>query len=116
MGALPAVVLLQAAPDAQAPSPIGFLLPMAAIFLIFYFLMIRPQNRRQRDHEDMLKGLERGDRVVTSGGVHGTVVGLADDVLTLEIAVAGKERVRVKVDRPRIDRLVEKGKGGEPAS
>ena len=115
MGALPGVVLLQAAPDA-APSPISMLLPFGAIFLIFYFLMLRPQNRRQREHEAMLKGLERGDRVVTAGGVHGTVVGLADDVLTLEIAVAGKERVRVKVDRPRIDRLVEKGKGGEPAS
>jgi preprotein translocase subunit YajC len=111
---MPAVVLLQAAPEAQ-PSPFSFLLPMAAIFLIFYFLLIRPQSKRQREQEEMLKGLERGDRVVTSGGLHGTVVGLADDVLTLEIASAGKERVRVKVDRPRIERLVEKGKGGEPA-
>jgi preprotein translocase subunit YajC len=114
--AVPSAVLLQAAPDAAAPSPIGFILPMAAIFLIFYFLMIRPQNRRQREHEQMLKNLERGDRVVTAGGVHGTVVGLADDVLTLEIASVGKDRVRVKVDRPRIERLLEKGKGGEPAS
>jgi len=114
MTALSAVLLQAAAPDA-APSPIGFLLPMGAIFLVFYFLMIRPQTKRQKEHEEMLKALERGDRVVTAGGVHGTVVGLADDVVTLEIASAGKERVRVKVDRPRIERLVEKGKGGEPA-
>jgi preprotein translocase subunit YajC len=114
MTVLSAAVLLQAAPDA-APSPIGFLLPMGAIFLVFYFLMIRPQTKRQKEHDEMLKALERGDRVVTAGGVHGTVVGLAEDVVTLEIASAGKERVRVKVDRPRIERLVEKGKGGEPA-
>jgi preprotein translocase subunit YajC len=114
MTVLSAAVLLQAAPDA-APSPLGFLLPMGAIFLVFYFLMIRPQTKRQRDHDDMVKALDRGDRVVTAGGVHGVVVGLADDVVTLEIASAGKERVRVKVDRARIERLIEKGKGGEPA-
>jgi preprotein translocase subunit YajC len=107
-----AAVLLQA--DAASPaSPFGFLLPMLLIFGIFYFLLIRPQSRRQREHEQVLKGLAKGDRVVTSGGLHGTVVGVSDDVLTLEIAAAGKERVRVKVDRARIDRVLEKGKGGE---
>jgi preprotein translocase subunit YajC len=105
-------VLLQAGGGAQT-SPISMLLPMALIFLIFYFLLIRPQQRRQRDHDAMLKALEKGDRVVTSGGLHGVITGISDDVLTLEIANLRGERVRVKVDRPRIERLVEKGKGGE---
>lgn len=114
MIALPLAVVLQAEGAAPgAPSPFGFLMPMLLIFGIFYFLMIRPQAKKQREHEAMLKAVTRGDRVVTTGGLHGTVVGESDDVLTLEIAMAGKERVRVKVDRRGIERLLEKGKGGE---
>jgi preprotein translocase subunit YajC len=113
LATLPGAVVLQAEGAPPASSPLGFLFPMVAIFVIFYFLMIRPQTRRQREHDAMLKALGRGDRVVTSGGLHGTIVGLADDVLTLEIGAAGKERIRVKMDRARVDRLLEKGKGGE---
>lgn len=114
MNATLAVIPLQAPGDAPAAqSPFGFLLPMALIFLIFYFLLIRPQTRRQREHEALLKSLEKGDRVVTSGGLHGVVVGTTDDVLTLEIGAGGGQRIRVKVDRARVDRLVERGKGGE---
>lgn len=114
MIALPLAVVLQAEGAAPgAPSPFGFLMPMLLIFGIFYFLMIRPQAKKQREHEAMLKAVTRGDRVVTTGGLHGTVVGESDDVLTLEIAMAGKERVRVKLDRRGIERLLEKGKGGE---
>jgi preprotein translocase subunit YajC len=107
-----AAVLLQA-DGTPGASPFGFLLPMVAIFVIFYFLLIRPQSKRQKEHDEMLKALGRGDRVVLTGGLHGTVVGLSEDVLTLEIAAAGKERIRVKVDRRGVDRVVEKSKGGE---
>ena len=62
------------------------LVPMLLIFLIFYFLLIRPQQRRQREQETLLKGIEKGDDVVTAGGLHGKVVGVTDDVLTLESA------------------------------
>lgn len=110
MTGLVGAILLQA-PAAQ-PSPFGFLLPMVLIFGIFYFLLIRPQTKRQREHEAVLKALEKGDRVVTSGGLHGAVVGATDDVLTLEIGEGG-QRIRVKVDRARIDRVVAKGKGGD---
>ncbi|RIL06501.1 MAG: preprotein translocase subunit YajC [Proteobacteria bacterium] len=85
---------------------------MLLIFVIFYFLLIRPQTKRQKEHEETLKKLEKGDRVVTGGGVHGVIVGATDEVLTLDIGQDG-QRVRVKVDRARIDRLVAKGKGGE---
>jgi preprotein translocase subunit YajC len=111
MSAVLAALLLQA--EGPRPSPFSFLVPMAVIFLIFYVLLIRPQQRRQREHEGMLKSLEKGDRVVTAGGLHGVVTGIADDVLTLEIANLRGERVRVRVDRARIERRVEKGKGEE---
>ena len=87
----------------MAASPFGMLVPMLLIFLIFYFLLIRPQQRRQREQETMLKGLEKGDDVVTAGGLHGKVVGVTDDVLTLEIAALKGERVRVKVSRSKIE-------------
>jgi len=100
------------AEGAPPGSPFGFLLPMVLIFGIFYLLLIRPQQKRQREHDAMLKAVGRGDRVVTTGGIHGSVVGESDEVLTLEIAMAGKERVRIKVDRRGIERVLEKGKGG----
>jgi preprotein translocase subunit YajC len=101
MKAAAAVVWLQAAPGDG--SPFGMLVPMLLIFLIFYFLLIRPQQRRQRDQEKLLKGIEKGDDVVTAGGLHGRVVGVTDDVLTLEIAALKGERVRVKVNRSKIE-------------
>jgi preprotein translocase subunit YajC len=105
-----ALVWLQAGPGDS--SPFGMLVPMLLIFLIFYFLLIRPQQRRQRELETMLKGLEKGDDVVTAGGLHGKVVGITDDVLTLEIAALKGERVRVKVSRSKIE-TASKGKKEE---
>jgi preprotein translocase subunit YajC len=63
--------------------------------VVFYFLLIRPQQKRAKEHRDMLGNLRRGDRVVTGGGIVGTVQKVADDELTVEIA----ENVRVKVIR-----------------
>jgi len=98
---------------ADQPSPFGMLVPMGLIFLIFYFLMIRPQQKRQRDLELQIKGLEKNDSVVTVGGLEGKVVGLADDVLTLEIATLKTgERVRVKVARAKVE-SVTKGRKDE---
>ena len=106
------LVPLQAAPE---PSPLGMLVPMGLIFLIFYFLLIRPQQKRQREQEAMLKAIEKGDAVVTAGGLHGKVVGLTDDVLTVEVAALKGERVRVKVSRARIDSVQHAKKGEESA-
>ncbi|MGQ9655781.1 MAG: preprotein translocase subunit YajC [Thermodesulfobacteriota bacterium] len=68
---------------------------IGAIFAIFYFLMIRPQQKRQKQQREMLASLKKGDTVITSGGLIGRITGLGDSVLTLELA----ERVRVKVLR-----------------
>ena len=86
---------------------------MALIFLIFYFLMIRPQAKRQREHDAVLGALGKGDRVALRGGIHGTITGTADDVITVEIANLRGERVRVKADRSGVDRLIEKAGPGE---
>ena len=101
MSPLPALLWLQAAP--AEPSPFSMLVPMLAIFLIFWLLLIRPQQRKQREQEQMLKSIEKGDDVVTTGGLHGRVVGVTDDTLTLEIAAVKGEKVRVKVSRARIE-------------
>jgi preprotein translocase subunit YajC len=93
---------LQAAAP-EAASPVSMLFPMVAIFLIFWLLLIRPQQRKQREQEQMLKSIEKGDDVITAGGLHGKVVGVTDDTLTLEIAALKGERVRVKVSRARIE-------------
>jgi len=109
------LILLQA----QGSEPLGFLIPMGAIFLIFYFLLIRPQQKRQKEHDELLKAISKGDRVVTSGGIHGVVTGAAEDVLTVEIANVKGERVRIKVDRAKLDRRLsasgdeKKGKEGD---
>jgi preprotein translocase subunit YajC len=107
-------VVLQARQD----SPIGFLIPMVIIFAIFYFLVMRPQQKQQRERDEMIKAIGTGDEVVTSGGIHGVVCGVTDDVLTVEIANLRGERVRIKVDRARIDRrlrTVEKPEKGKEA-
>jgi preprotein translocase subunit YajC len=102
-------VPLQAAPQ---QSPLSMLVPMGLIFLIFYFLLIRPQAKRQREQEAMLAAIEKNDSVVTAGGIHGKVVGVTDDVLTVEIAALKGERVRVKVSRAKVD-VVTKAKKGD---
>jgi preprotein translocase subunit YajC len=79
----------------QQQSPYSFLIFMGVIFAIFYFLMIRPQQKRQKEHRQLLDNLKKGDRVVTTGGLHGTIAGLSDTVITLEIA----DKVKVKVGR-----------------
>ena len=105
-------VLLQAGPAPQG-SPLGMLVPIGAIFLIFYFLLIRPQQRQQKEQEQMKKGVGKGDEVVTVGGMYGKVTGVTDDVLTLEIASLKGERVRIKVDRAKIERVEKSTKSDE---
>ena len=111
-GLLPGLTILQAEPPGGGgPS---FFLPMIAIFFIFYFLVILPQRRGEKKKKAMLNSVERGDSVVTAGGLHGKVTGVTDDILTVEIAALKGERVRVKVARGRIE-TVDKAKSVEKA-
>ena len=99
----------QAAPSAAGPSIMSQVLLFLPLILIFYFLLIRPQQKRQREQDQMLKALEKGDLVVTAGGLHGTVVGITDDTLTVEIAALKGERVRVKVSRSKVESRTKRG-------
>jgi len=85
-------------------SPILF---VVAMLLLMYALMIRPQQRRDKEHKTMLGAIEKGDTVVTSGGIHGKVTGMADDVLTVEIA----NNVRIKLNKSAVGGRTPKNAG-----
>jgi preprotein translocase subunit YajC len=78
------------------------ILPIAAIFLVFYFIVIAPANKQRKKTQEMLSSLKKGDRVVTQGGIYGTVQGVEPDVVYLKIA----ENVKVKMARSAITGLI----------
>ncbi len=88
----------QAPTGAGAPSGFEMFLPFIFIFVIFYFLIIRPQAKRQKDHQKFVSELKRGESVVTTSGILGTIEGITDTYVTLEIA----EDVRIKILRSQI--------------
>ncbi len=79
----------------DAKNPLIQFLPFLLIFGIFYLLLIMPMRRRQKKHQELLTKLSKGDRVITNGGIFGTVVEVENDVLTLRIA----ENVKIQVAR-----------------
>ncbi len=92
----------------QEPPAVLSFFPIILMFLIFYFILIRPQRKRQSEHDKMIQNLKKNDEVVTGGGLHGTVVGLKEKSVLLRIA----EDVKVEVERNAIARL-EKSHGPE---
>jgi preprotein translocase subunit YajC len=94
---IPANLPLLAQATSQ-PSGITLFLPLILIMVIFYFLMIMPAQRRQKKVNEMLKNLKNGDKVITNGGIYGTIVGLEGDAIQLRIA----EQVKIKVSRSAI--------------
>ena len=91
-------LLLQAGGGNSTAALLVQVLPIAAIFLVFYFLVIAPANKQKRKTQEMLNSLKKGDRVVTSGGIYGTIQGVEPEVVYLKIA----ENVKVKVARSAI--------------
>ena len=67
-------------------SPLVTLFPFIMIFVVFWFLLIRPQQKKQREHQQMVSSLKKGDKVITNGGVYGSVVGVSDRVVVLRVA------------------------------
>jgi preprotein translocase subunit YajC len=98
-----------AAPSAGAGQGFMSFLPLILIFGVFYFLLIRPQQKKAKEHQTFLAGLKKGENVVTSGGLFGVITGMTDTVVTLEIA----EKVRVKVSRQHILGAASTVKSGE---
>jgi preprotein translocase subunit YajC len=93
----------------QAGGGFAAFVPLLLMVVIFYFLLIRPQQKKQKEHRSMLSSLQKGDVIVTQGGLQGKVTGLTDTVATIEIA----EKVRVKVQRGYIAALLSKGEATE---
>ena len=71
------------------------LMPIILVMIIFYFLLIRPQQKRAKQHRQMLSALRRGDKVVTNGGITGTIVKVVDDLDTVEVEIAKDVKVNV---------------------
>jgi preprotein translocase subunit YajC len=77
---------------------VSTLIMFGAIFLIFYFMIIRPQQRRSKEREKMLSNVQKGDKVITSGGLHGIVAGLDDKTILLDVG----DKVKLKFERSAI--------------
>ena len=89
-------------------SGLSAFVPLILMFAIFYFLLIRPQQKKSKQHKAMLGAVKKGDKVITSGGLHGEITGMTDDAVTMEIA----PKVRVKVSRGAIAGVLKKGEPG----
>jgi preprotein translocase subunit YajC len=96
------IAYAQAVPGIGGPGQMLSFLPLVLIFVIFYFLLIRPQQKKAKQHQEMLGKLKKNDEVMTSGGIYGRVISLADNVVTLEVA----PNVRIRVNRPQISTVI----------
>ena len=96
------LILMAPSPDGGGGGLVSTLIMFGAIFLIFYFMIIRPQQKRAKERNKMLSNLEKGDKVVTSGGIHGTIAGIDEKTVLLQVS----ESVKVKVERSAISTIL----------
>lgn len=101
------------APEAggQPGGPLMTFMPLILMFVIFYFLLIRPQQKKQKDHKQMLDNLSKGDRIITNGGLHGRIVEVKDNVLVVDLG----NNVHVQIGRGFIAALVNSESASKPA-
>lgn len=92
------LVLAQAAAPAPQQNLLVSMMPLVFIFVIFYFLLIRPQQKKQKEHEKLVQAVKTGDQVVTNAGIHGTVSNVKDKTVIIKIA----DNVKVEFDRAAI--------------
>ncbi len=95
----------QAAPAQQEPGLLGALLPFIILFVVFYFLLIRPQSKRAKEHRKMVSELAKGDEIVTNGGLLGKITEVGENFIEVELT----ENTRVKVQRQMIASVMPKG-------
>jgi preprotein translocase subunit YajC len=87
----------------QGAGGFSSLIPIVLMFVIFYFLLIRPQQKKTKDHREMINRLNKGDRIITSGGLHGRITAVSDTTMTVEIA----DKVRVKIARGNVAQILQ---------
>ncbi len=97
--------MAEAAPAAQGGDPLTALLFPIGLIVLFYFFLIRPQSKRAKEHKAMTEGLQKGDEVVTQGGILGKVTGVGENFITLEIA----KDITINVQRHSVGALMPKG-------
>jgi preprotein translocase subunit YajC len=85
----------QQAQAAEAPHPLISLMPLILMFVVFYFLLIRPQQKKQKEHQRMLAELKKNDEVITSGGIHGTIVNIKDKTYALRV----DDNVKIEISK-----------------
>jgi preprotein translocase subunit YajC len=100
----------QTAPAAAGGDP-GYMsiIFMVLIFVVFYFLLIRPQAKRQKEHKAMVDALNKGDEVVTTGGIAGKITEISDQYMTLQIASVDSKPVAISIQRIAVQTLLPKG-------
>ena len=98
------ICFAMAAAEGQ-PDPLMSFLPLVLIFVVFYFLLIRPQTKRAKEHKKMVEGLAKGDEVVTSGGLLGRITQVGENFVQVKVA----EGVEVKIQKQSIATLMPKG-------
>ena len=96
-----------AAAGPEAGSMMSFVVPMIFMVVIFYFLLIRPQQKKAKEHKALLDNLKKGDRIITSGGMIGTIINIDDQIVNVEIA----DKVRIEMARPSIAGFAPKKSG-----
>ena len=95
----------------QGAGGFSSLFPIILVFVIFYFLLIRPQQKQKKQHQEMINQLKKGDRIITSGGIHGRVTSVGEVTLTVEIS----EKVRIKLTKGNVAGLA-RSQSQAPAS
>ena len=93
------------AQGAPAADPFGFLLPMLIIFGAFYFLLIRPQNKKQKAHAELVANLQAGDEVLTAGGILGKITGVSEHYAVIAIS----DNTEIKIQKASVSMVVPKG-------
>ena len=96
------IAYAQNATGGAGPGPLMTMVPFVLIFVIMYFMVVRPQQKKGKDHQEMLNKLKKNDEVMTSGGIYGKVIDLKETVVTLEVA----PNVRIRVHRPQISAVL----------
>ena len=98
------VAYAQSAGEASSQSAFFQFIPLVLILGVFWFLIIRPQQKKQKAHQRMVDNLNKGDKVVTNGGIFGTIVKVGEDRITLEIA----SKVQINIERQQVSRMDKK--------
>jgi len=103
MDLLPILAMGASQPGQDQPPGYVQMLPLLAIFFVFYFLLIRPQAKKQKKHEEMLTQLKKGDKVVTTGGIHGKIAAVKEEIVVLSVG----DNVKLEVSKSAVSRVAE---------